>query len=110
MVQQPPSPRVLLSRWLAQLQNPASAPNWIRRIETRSTTIRRTDNGKYLCGFEVAEGLYLTRQRSFYQVKGNKAAPISLEEVAANFNLQSMQAKYREATESWKNGQRRRTG
>lgn len=102
------APRDLLARWLVQLRNPQQpGPNWIRRIEQRSDTIRRDDNGKFLCGFEIAENLYLTRQRVFLKVLGKRAVPISLEEVAANYNLEAMQAKYRTATEAWKSRQRR---
>lgn len=97
-----PSPRIALSRWLAQIHY-----NNVRNVETSHLGITRTDNQKPLRGLLVAEDLVLTRKRVFYKITGKKATPMSLEEVAANYNLETMQEKYRAAAEEWKNSQRR---
>lgn len=102
-----PSPRVALSRWLAQIHY-----NAIRNIESSFPTITRTDGsltkGTVLRGFKIGDNLVLTRKRTFYKIVGLRAEPISIEEVAANYNLESMRALYREATDIWKNSQRSR--
>lgn len=109
MAAQKASPLEALQRWLAQLQNPDTSTNPIRRIEVLSETIRRSDNNKLLRGFMIADDLCMTRQRSFFRVDGDKATPVSIEEVAANYNLESMQARYRTAMDAWKSAQRRKT-
>lgn len=102
-----PSPRAALARWLAHLHY-----NAIRNVETIHATAIRTDNNKPLRGIAVADDLFLTRKRQFFQCKtngnGDVAVPMSVEEVAANYNLEAMQEKYRVATNAWKNVQRSR--
>ena len=104
VAQHKPSPRVALSRWLAQIHY-----NAIRNIET-SFNVTRTDGslgkGTILRGFKIADDLILTRKRTFYRLRGATADPVSLEEVAANYNLETMRATYRAATDVWKNEQR----
>lgn len=97
----PPSPRVLLSRWLAQLHY-----NSIRNIETVFSHVTRTDSTRVLRGFQIANDLVLTRKRTFYKMAGLKAEPISIEEVSANYNLEALRMSYRNAMESWKNTRR----
>jgi len=97
-----PSPRSALARWLAQLHY-----NAIRNVETIHPTAIRTDNDKPLRGVLVADDLFLTRQRQFFRCQmlgtGEVAVPMSLEEVAANYNLDAMQSRYRSAADAWKN-------
>jgi hypothetical protein len=97
------APRVALMRWLAQIHY-----NAVRQIETPFVGVITSDRSKPLRGFKIADDLVLTRKRTFYQIKGPQAVPVSIEEVAANYNLQSMRAKYREATEVWKSSHRKR--
>jgi hypothetical protein len=103
----PLPPRTLLSRWLAQLHY-----NSIRNIESVIGNVTRTDGsltrGTALRGFRIADDLVLTRKRTFYRVIGLKATPMSIEEVAANYSLALLQARYRVAVEQWKNSQRHR--
>lgn len=97
-----PSPRVALSRWLAQIHY-----NAIRNIE--SAHQQKADGAlRPLRGFKIADDLVLTRKRTFFRLVGLKAEPISIEEVAANYNLEAMQTAYRQATDIWKNAQRKR--
>lgn len=98
-----PSPRIALMRWLAQIHY-----NSVRNIETVDESVTQTDSTKPLRGFRIAEDLVLTRKRTFYRIVGDKATPLSVEEVSANYNLEAMQAKYRSAVEVWKNIQRNR--
>lgn len=98
-----PSPRVALMRWLAQIHY-----NAVRNIESVDESVTQTDTAKPIRGFRIAEDLVLTRKRVFYKIVGDKAAPISVEEVSANYNLETLQAKYRSAMEAWKSAQRRR--
>lgn len=102
MVRNPPSPRVALLRWLAQLHY-----NAIRNVETAFATVFVSERHP-LRGFQLADDLVLTRKRVFFKIVGLKAVPISIEEVAANYNLETMRTKYREATDAWKNSQRHR--
>ncbi len=97
------APRIALMRWLNQIHY-----NAVRNIETPFAGVAMTDSPKPLRGFKIADDLVLTRKRTFYRIVGVQAAPLSVEEVSANYNLQSMQARYREATEAWKSTQRRR--
>lgn len=97
------SPRIALIRWLSQIHY-----NAVRQIETPLPNVTTTDKSKPLRGFKIAEDLVLTRKRTFYQIRGVQAVPVSIEEVSANYNLQALQARYREATEAWKTAQRRR--
>lgn len=103
MVQAKPSPRAALMRWLAQLHY-----NAIRNIETVSENVTQTDRARPLRGFLIADDLVLTRKRTFYKIVGAQASPISVEEVAANHNLESLQERYRTAVIAWKNVQRNR--
>lgn len=96
-----PSPRVALARWLAQIHY-----NAVRRIEQTFETIKLDRHD--LRGFLIAEDLVLTRKRVFCKIVGKQAVPQSIEEVAANYNLERLQEKYREAQEAWKNEQRNR--
>jgi hypothetical protein len=57
-------------------------------------------------GLKLADDLVLTRKRVFYRIAGVKAEPLSIEEVAANYNLEALQAMYRVEQESWKTMQR----
>jgi hypothetical protein len=102
MVQSKPSPRVALSRWLTQIHY-----NSVRNVETSHVGITRSDNQKQLRGLLVAEDLVLMRKRTFYRIMGKKAVPVSIEEVAANYSLEGIQKMYRDATDAWKNEQRR---
>jgi hypothetical protein len=95
-----PSPREALLRWLSQLHY-----NSIRNIEIADNAIT-TDKGTVLRGFPLADDLWITRKRVFYKIIGKQAMPISAEEVSANYNLKTMQEKYRAAMESWKNTKR----
>ena len=97
------APRVALMRWLSQIHY-----NAVRQIETPFANVVTSDQSKPLRGFKIADDLVLTRKRTFYQIKGVQAVPMSIEEVSANYNLQSLQERYREATEAWKTSQRRR--
>ena len=103
-----PSPRAALARWVAHLHY-----NAIRNVETIHATAIRTDNNKPLRGVAVADDLYLTRKRQFFQCKANGhgdiAVPVSIEEVAANYNLAALQERYRVAADAWKNLQRSRS-
>jgi len=98
------SPRVALIRWLSQIHY-----NAVRQIETPFPNVVTADTAKPLRGFKIADDLVLTRKRTFYQIMGVQAIPLTIEEVSANYNLQSMQARYREAAEAWKQSQRRRS-
>jgi len=100
----PVSPRVALSRWLSQLHY-----NHIRNIE-RLYPVERVDRKMGLRGVLVADDLCLTRKRTFFKINGERAEPISIETVAANYDLASMQAMYRTAMDSWRNLMRRRVG
>lgn len=104
MVQQPPSPRVALQRWLTQIHY-----NAIRNIEQSFTNITEKDRVRPLRGFQIAEDLVLTRKRMFYKIVGPVAVPISVQDVSANYNLETLRESYRTATEAWKNSRRRRT-
>lgn len=94
-----------MARWLSHLHY-----NHIRNVEVIHPTALRSDNEKPLRGIMVADDLCLTRKREFFRCQmlgtGEVAVPMSVEEVAANYNLESMQAKYRRAMEAWKNIQR----
>lgn len=96
-------PRVALIRWLSQIHY-----NAVRQIETSFASVTTSDRGKALRGFQIAESLVLTRKRTFYEIRGAQAVPLSVEEVSANYNLKAMQEKYRTAMEAWKTSQRRR--
>lgn len=102
MVRPKPSPRVALSRWLAQLHY-----NSVRNIETINDEVNRVDSMKPLRGFPIATDLVLTRKRMFYKIIGVNAVPISIEEVSANYNLEEMQRTYRAAIDAWKASRRR---
>lgn len=102
-----PSPLEALQRWLAQLITD-NGTNRLRRVEQAIAQVVRKDNGKHLRGLLVADDLCLTRRRTFFRINGTLAEEVSLEEVAANYNLTAMQEKYRAATDAWKNAQRRR--
>jgi hypothetical protein len=101
----PPAPRVLLARWLAQLHY-----NSIRNVETVFAHVTRADGnatrGTSLRGFKIAEDLVITRKRTFYRMTGLTAQPMSIEEVAANYNLDALKASYRAAIDAWKNSKR----
>jgi len=97
----PPSPRVALLRWLAQIHY-----NAIRNIESVIEHVTTTDHRGPLRGFKIADDLVLTRKRVFYKLSGAHAIPQSIEEVAANYNLDVLRSRYRKATETWKNIQR----
>lgn len=97
------APRVALMKWLSQIHY-----NAVRQIETPFPNVVTTDTAKPLRGFLLADDLVLTRKRTFYQIMGVQAIPLSIEEVSANYNLAAIQAKYRSAMESWKQLQRRR--
>lgn len=103
MVQSKPSPRVALSRWLAQLHY-----NSIRNIETVFSNVITSDRAKPLRGFKLAEDLVITRKRTFYRIAGSQAIPMTVEEVSANYNLETLQSVYRDAMEAWKTLQRAR--
>lgn len=96
------APRAALMRWLAQIHY-----NAVRNIEA-SFGVTAADTGKPLRGFMIADDLVLTRKRTFYQIKGAQAAPLSIEVVSANYNLRAMQDRYRKATEAWKTSRKRR--
>jgi hypothetical protein len=97
------APRAALTRWLAQIHY-----NAVRNIEASFAGVTTSDTAKPLRGFKIADDLVLTRKRTFYQIKGAIAAPLSIEAVSANYNLKTMQASYRAATEAWKSSRRRR--
>lgn len=104
MVHHKPSPRVALSRWLAQIHY-----NAVRQIETsfpHTNVAKENQRPKPLRGFQIADDLVLTRKRTFFRIAGTRAIPVSIEEVAANYNLEAMQKMYRAATDEWKNTQR----
>lgn len=101
MVPTKPSPRIALARWLAQIHY-----NAIRNIETVWPYVTQSGTKKPLRGFKIADDLVITRKRVFYRVVGLTATPLSLADVAANYNLEMMQTTYREATDAWKNAQR----
>lgn len=98
-----PPPREALRRWLAQIHY-----NAIRNIETAFPHITRSDRARPLRGFKIADDLVLTRKRTFYQIKGPDARPLTVEEVSANYVLETLQMEYRKATQMWKDARRRR--
>lgn len=98
-------PRVALARWLAQIHY-----NAIRNIETVFPDAVMQDDPKHtLRGFKIADDLVLTRKRTFYRIVGPKAEPVSVQDVSANYTLESLRSAYRKATEMWKSARRRRT-
>lgn len=101
------SPIEALRRWLAQLISD-NGTNRLRRVETLFAHVTRDDTQKHLRGLMIADDLCITRNRMFFRVDGTHAVPVSLEEVAANYNLDTLQTKYRAAMDTWKNAQRRR--
>lgn len=103
----PASPIEALRRWLAQLISD-SGTNRLRRVEALFANVMRDDTQKHLRGLMIADDLCITRSRAFFRVDGTHATPISLEEVAANYNLDALQTRYRAAMDAWKNSQRRR--
>lgn len=98
------APRIALIRWLTQIHY-----NAVRNIETPFAGVTTSDTSKPLRGFKIADDLVLTRKRTFYRVVGVQAIPASIEEVSANYSLQSMQETYRAATETWRQLQRNRS-
>jgi hypothetical protein len=94
------SPRNALMRWLAQLHY-----NHIRNVEQLHGAVM-SDQKSPLRGVMIADDLCLTRKRAFYRVDGKFAQPISVEEVAANYDLTALQSQYRKATDSWKTTRR----
>lgn len=98
------APRVALIRWLSQIHY-----NAVRQIEAPFPNVITEDTKKPLRGFKIANGLVLTRKRTFYEIIGVQAVPVTIEHVSANYNLAAMQSAYREATETWKQLQRKRS-
>lgn len=101
MAPHPPSPRAALARWLAQIHY-----NAVRRVEATFAHVKPVDSKLALRGLKLADDLVLSRKRTFYRIAGSRAEPLSIEEVAANYNLEAMQVAYRVAQESWKSTQR----
>jgi hypothetical protein len=101
MAAQKPPPRVALAHWLTKIHY-----NAIRKIETVFSHV--VCEGRPLRGFKIADDLVLTRKREFYRIVGPVATPMSVQEVSANYNLETLQLTYRKATEMWKTAHRRR--
>ena len=101
-------PRVALARWLAQIHY-----NAVRNIEAVFPDVVMQDDPKHtLRGFKIADDLVLTRKRTFYKIVGPTAIPVSVQDVSANYTLESLRSSYRKATELWKSAlrsQRKRT-
>lgn len=96
-----------LQRWLVQLRDPENpAYTYIRRIELGFDAIR-DDNKKVLRGARVANNLVITRQLEFFRLIGRrKARALSIEDVASQYSLETIQDHYRRAMDSWKRRQK----
>ena len=92
----------------------ASADPLQRRPQHRSSVsrCRNARRSEAHSGFKIADDLVLTRKRTFYKIVGPTAIPVSVQDVSANYTLESLRSSYRKATELWKSAlrsQRKRT-
>jgi hypothetical protein len=100
------SPLAALQKWLVQTRRASGHDDYLRRVETLMENVRRAD-GRALRGLMVADDLCLTRRRVFYRLLGTRATELTLEEVAAQYVLADMQARYKIAMDAWKSRNRR---